>query len=77
MLNRKLSILHTHEDCITRCVSKVQQEGKPDCISHNVQMKAKLCIIVLKDYGNNLIQEKDNNVNGVDEMTSMLWDIIV
>jgi len=32
---------------------------------------------VLEDYENNLGQEEDNNVNGVDEMASILWDIIV
>ena len=37
----------------------------------------KLCIVVLEDHGNNLVQEKDNNANGVDKMASMLWDIIV
>jgi hypothetical protein len=35
-----------------------------------------LCIIVLKDHGNNLVQAKDNNANGTNEMASMLWDII-
>jgi hypothetical protein len=39
-------------------------------------MKAKLCIIVLEDYGNNLVQAKDNNANGINGMASMLWDII-
>jgi hypothetical protein len=37
-------------------------------------MKAK--VFVLEDYGNKLVQEKYNNVNGVDEMASMLWDIM-
>jgi len=32
---------------------------------------------VLEDYGNNLVQEEDNNANGIDEMASLLWDIIV
>ena len=32
---------------------------------------------MLEDHGNNIVQEKDNNANGVDEMASMLWDIIV
>jgi hypothetical protein len=32
---------------------------------------------VLEDYGNNLVQEEDNNANEVDEMASILWDIIV
>jgi hypothetical protein len=39
-------------------------------------MKAKLCIVGLKDYENNLVQVKDNNANGINEMASMLWDII-
>ena len=39
--------------------------------------RLKLCIIVLEDHENNLVQEKDNNANGVDEMASILWDIIV
>ena len=37
----------------------------------------KLCIVVLEDHGNNLVQEKDNNANRVNKMASMLWDIIV
>jgi hypothetical protein len=32
---------------------------------------------VLEGYGNNLVQEEDNNANRIDEMASMLWDIIV
>jgi hypothetical protein len=32
---------------------------------------------VLEDYENNLVQEEDNNTNGIDEMSSILWDIIV
>ena len=39
-------------------------------------MKAKLYIVVLKDYENNLVQEEYNNANGIDEMASMLWDIM-
>jgi hypothetical protein len=38
--------------------------------------RPKLCIVVLEDYGNNLVQAKDNNANRINEMTSMLWDII-
>ena len=43
---------------------------------HSVEMKAKLYIVVLEDYGNNLVQAKDNNANGINEMSFMLWDII-
>jgi len=32
---------------------------------------------MLEDYGNNLVQKEDNNANRVDEMASILWDIIV
>jgi hypothetical protein len=35
-------------------------------------MKAKLCIVVLEDYGNNLVQAKDNNANEINEMASMV-----
>ena len=42
-----------------------------------LKWKAKLCIVVLEYYGNNLVQAKDNNANGIDKMASMLWDIIV
>ena len=39
--------------------------------------RLKLCVVVLEDHGNNIVQEKDNNANRVDEMASMLRDIIV
>jgi len=54
----------------------VQKEGKLDDMPHSVVMKAKLYIVVLKDYRNNLVQAKDNNANVIDEMAFMLWDII-
>ena len=38
--------------------------------------RPKLCIVVLEDHGNNLVQAKDNNANGINEMAFMLWDII-
>jgi hypothetical protein len=41
------------------------------------KLRPKLCIVVLEDHGNNIVQEKDNNTNGVNEMTSMLRNIIV
>ena len=68
--------MHTLVNCVMRSVSKVQQVDKFDGIPHSVEMKAKLCIVVLEDYVNNLVQAEDNNTNGIDEMTSMLWDII-
>jgi hypothetical protein len=39
-------------------------------------MKAKLCIVVLEDYENNLVQQENKNANEVDEMTPMWWDIM-
>ena len=38
--------------------------------------RLKLSIVVLEDLGNNLVQAKDNNANGINEIASMLWDII-
>ena len=58
MLNKKLSILHRLKDYIVRSVSKDQLEGKLDGIPHSIQTKAKLCIVVLEDHGNNVVQEK-------------------
>ena len=37
--------------------------------------RPKLCIVVLEDHGNNIVQEKDNNANKVDEMASMLRNV--
>ena len=54
-----------------KCI-QVQQEGELDDIPHNVQINAKLCIVVLWDHGNNIVQEKDNNANGINEMASIL-----
>ena len=63
-------------DCVIRSASKVQQ-GKLDDTPHSVEMKAKLYIVVLKDYGNNLVQAKDNNAKEINEIVAfMLWDII-
>ena len=39
--------------------------------------RSKLCIVVLEGHGNNIVQEKDSNANGADEMASMLRNIIV
>ena len=38
--------------------------------------RLKLSIVVLEDLGNNLVQAKDNNTNGINEMAFMSWDII-
>ena len=34
--------------------------------------RLKLCIVMLEDHGNNIVQEKDNNANGINEMASIL-----
>ena len=41
-----------------------------------LKSRLKLSIVVLEDLGNNLVQTKDNNANGINEMAFMLWDII-
>jgi hypothetical protein len=76
VLNRILSLLHILVDCVLTSMFKAQQAGKLDDMPHSVEMKAKLCIVVLKDYGNNLGQAKDNNANKIYGMAYMLWDII-
>ena len=50
---------------------------KANLICHIMfKSRPKLYIVVLEDYGNNLVQAKDNNANGINEMAFMLWDII-
>ena len=56
---------------------RFNKKSKLDGIPHNVEIKVKLCIVALEDHENNLSQAKDNNANGINEMASMLWDIIV
>jgi len=63
-------------DCVLTSMFKAQQAGKLNDMPHSVEMKAKLCIVVLEDYGNNLGQAKDNNANKIYGMAYMLWDII-
>ena len=41
-----------------------------------LKSRLKLSIVVLEDLGNNLVQAKDNNANGINEMAFMLWDAI-
>jgi hypothetical protein len=41
-----------------------------------LKSRPKLYIVILEDHGNNLVQVKDNNANRINEMASMLWDII-
>jgi hypothetical protein len=36
------------------------------------EMKAKLCIVVLEDHGNNLVQVKDSNANWINEMAPIV-----
>ena len=62
--------------CVLTSIYKVQLVGKLDDMPHCVKVNAKLCIVVLEVFGSNLVQTKDNNVNGINKMASMLWDII-
>ena len=41
-----------------------------------LKWRLELCIVVLEEYGNNLVQAKDNNAIEINEVASMLWDII-
>jgi hypothetical protein len=63
-------------DCVLTSMFKAQQVGKLDDIPHSVEIKVKLCTVVLEDYRNNLAQAKYSNANRIYEMASMLWDII-
>ena len=62
--------------CVLTSIYKAQLVVKLDGMPHCVKVNATLCIVVLEVYGSNLVQAKDNNVNGINKMASMLWDII-
>ena len=62
--------------CVLTSIYKVQLVGKLDDMPHCVKVNVKLCIVVLEVFRSDLVQAKDNNVNGINEMASMLWDII-
>jgi hypothetical protein len=52
-------------DCGMRSVYRFNK--KADLMIFHIMFKSrpKLCIVVLKDLGNNIVQEKDNNTNGL------------
>ena len=64
-------------DCGMRKVYRFNKKANLMMFHIMFKQRPKLCIIVLEDHRNNIVQEKDNNANGVVEMDSMLWDIIV
>jgi hypothetical protein len=76
VLNRKLSLLSL-VDCGMRSVYRFNKKANLMIFLIMFKLRPKLCIILLEDQRNNIVQEKYNNANKVDEMASMLWDIIV
>ena len=64
-------------DCGMRSVYRFNKKANLMIFHIMFKSRQKLCIVVLEDHENNLVQEKDNNANGVDKIDSMLWDIIV
>jgi hypothetical protein len=76
VLNRKLSLLSL-VDCGMRSVYRFNKKTNLMIFLIMFKLRPKLCIILLEDQRNNIVQEKYNNANEVDEMASMLWDIIV
>ena len=70
-------IAYTCELWNKKCI-KVQQEVKLNDIPHNVQIiKTKVVYCCVGRLWKQYSSRKDNNANGVDEIASMLWDIIV
>jgi hypothetical protein len=63
-------------DCGMRNVYRFNKKANLLIFRIMFKSMSKLCIVVLEDHGNNLVQVKDNNANGINEMASMLWDII-
>jgi hypothetical protein len=64
-------------DCGMRNVYRFNKKANLMIFHIMFKSRPELSIVVLEDYRNNLVQEKDNNTNGINEMASMLWDIIV
>ena len=63
-------------DCGIRSVYRFNKKANLMIFHIIFKSRPKLSIVVLEEYGNNLVQAEDNNANGADEMASMLWDII-
>ena len=63
-------------NCEMRSVYRFNRKANLMIFHIMFKSRLKLSIVVLKDLGNNLVQAKDNNANGINEMASMLWDII-
>ena len=55
-----------------RSVDKFNEKANLMIFHIMFKSRPKLCIVVLEDHGNNIVLEKDNNTNGVDEMASMV-----
>ena len=69
--------MYTLVDCGMRRVYRFNKKANLMIFHIMFKSRPKLCIVVLEDHGNNIVQEKDNNANGVDEMVSMLRNIII
>ena len=72
----KLILLHIFVDYGMRSVYRFNKKVNLMIFYIMFKSRPKLCIVVLEDYGNNLVRAKDNNANGINEMAYMLWDII-
>jgi hypothetical protein len=77
VLNKKLSLLHTLVDCGMTSVYRFNKKANLMIFHIKFKSRQNLCIVVLEEYGNNLVQAEDNNANGISEIAPKLWDIIV
>jgi hypothetical protein len=59
-------------DCGMRSVYRFNKKVTLMILDIMFKSRPKLGIVVLEDHGNNLVQAKDNNTNGINEMASML-----
>jgi hypothetical protein len=75
VLNRKASTLHTLEIYTMRSVQKFNMKSNLMVFPHCVQAKTKL---FMNCYARRLWKQSstDNNANGIDEIVSMVWDVI-
>jgi hypothetical protein len=59
-------------DCGMRSIYRFNKKANLMIFHIIFKSRPKLCIVVLGDHGNNLVQAKDNNANRINEMASIV-----
>ena len=72
-VKQEIKLLHTLVDCRMRSVYRFNKKANLMIFHIMFKSRPKLCIVVLEDHENNIIQAEDNNENGIVEMAPILW----